>query len=345
MKELDLFRPFPFAVHLIVWLIYFTCSGFASIWRSGWENLPILLLLLPVSLVIAYGNRYLFKRIFIHQIRMGKLVLFNATGLLVLVSVAYLYSGGKQAWMESLIDAGRFYWHVAMLGLFLAVAEILRCFIYAWKASLLAHGREREVRIWISHFFGNITQWTMLAMLRNHDAVKYGNIGLQTGLYGLRVVESKANFFLPLDAELNALKDLMCTAPIKHLDFQVEGFTGGTMILSTVLLNLYCDMVKFGDFEEADTAYLHVIVEGKTLIIRAGNKISDEGLWSFGIGQTGLMRLRSVLLGQYREVLPILHQREGDRFLQEIRLPLRPKREHELAQASTSRGLLIKKSN
>lgn len=344
MAKAHLLKPFPVFIHMIFWIAYFLWIGPVNVLQYGKGHVCVMIGVMPVMLGIFYLNRYALRQLFLRGVRWKSMILSVLYFLLLLLAgYQVLYGHPNQfakrilkapdaptfAFTLYFIEVAGFYWTFAYKGLGMAAAEILfnlasaRFAYLKGKRKDLSEQRKRvHIRRWISHFLGNMTQSLVYGIKQGRSSAKlfesYGIIWAS----GIRIMARENNFFIPLDDELHHLQRLAIIYPMRSLQVQVSGDTHMVKIIPMMLLDLYKNMCKHGDFEHEQEAVFKVSCTPDRLIITNKNKIASRSAWIYERGGTGLKQLEGILHEQYAGAASMIHKAENNTFFLQIEILL-----------------------
>ena len=344
MAKTNLLKPFPLIVHVIFWIAYFLWIGVVNVIRHGSGHIWIMLAIIPVMLGISYLNWYGLRRFFLRGGR-WKDVAFSALYLLALLFVGYqiLYGFPNQFAQRILkdqdmltfhftmyfIEVISFYWTFAYKGLGMAAIEILFnlarsriAYLRSRRKDIAEQRKKVRMRRWISHFLGNMATSLVSAVKKGNATARMLESFAIIWAFGVRMMVRETKFSIPLDTELYHLKCLAVIYPISALEMKIEGDTQQVNVIPMILLDIYKNMYKHGDFEDGSEAVLNVSCHSDRLIITNKNKVAARSRWIYERGGTGLVQLRDILQEHYDVGAKMVHQQRGDIFYLQIEILL-----------------------
>ncbi|RZF58860.1 LytS family sensor histidine kinase [Sphingobacterium corticibacterium] len=332
MRNVYLLRPFPKAVHIVIWLFYFGWISYGNVSLHGPGHWKVLLLAVPLMLGIIYLNRYWLRKLVGRGKINKKTIIWMMVAILTVGIVLYLAlyvwptalirlvlpeGAVKGVWLYFL-DFTAFYWTFAWYGIGLGLLE-LAVNILKWESCTAAHRRlqisayqrQAELKRWLSHFMGNIAQH-MLQII----SIRGKSIEAYLALSGRCVrLMSRTNMMVPLVEELQDLTRLAGLFEDKPilLDLSIE--TEDYQIVPMMLLGLFKNMCKHGEFGEgALPAVFTVVATVDKLWIYTRNQVAEHSAWLYKEGGTGLDQLERLLHLYYGEKATLHHETEGDLF-------------------------------
>lgn len=140
MTKINLSKPFPVFIHVLLWSVYFIWISYVNIFKSGWGHLVVLAILIPVMLGIAYAHRYAIRHFLFKGFSMADSRLWLTLAiflLLLLLGYLWLYIYPNKAaqqilkdpqmtavgWTTYFMDFTAFYCTFAFKGLGLSASE------------------------------------------------------------------------------------------------------------------------------------------------------------------------------------------------------------------------------
>lgn len=322
-------KPLSTRFHLIFWGCYFGWISLVNIYKYGWWHVFVIMVMAPLMLGISYTNwawlrRVLFRRFTIQ--RMG--IVIGYFLLTALAAFLLLYEFPTELSRKVLknpklfkaadfgIDVFTFYMTFVLKGILILAIEI----IYNLSAGLFRHLgwkrihsleslKARLFRNWAVHFMGNLTQgFTRLARKRPAFLTR---IELFFGLeaYAMRTMNFRQSISGKLEDELFYLKQLMRLYGEHQIHLQSDIQEWNHPIIPMMLLSLYKNMVKHGDY--SDTSFesiIYVFSDTGKISISCKNRVSSQSAWIFEEGGTGLEQLTKLLRLEYGEAFSLIKQ-------------------------------------
>ncbi|MBD1431777.1 hypothetical protein H8B06_02985 [Sphingobacterium sp. DN00404] len=332
MRNVYILRPFPKAVHIVIWFFYFGWVSYGNISLHGLSYWKVLLLAIPLMLGIIYLNRYWLRKL-VGRGKLNKkttiwmLVAVLTVGLALylalyvwptaLIRLVLPEAAVKGVWLYFL-DFTAFYWSFAWKGIGLGLAELAvnilkwkRCTAEQRRDQMAAYQRQAELKRWLSHFMGNIAQHMLqIISIRRKSIEAY--LALSSRCVRLM---TRTNMMVPLVEELQdltRLAGLFDDEPIL-LDLAIE--TEDYQIVPMMLLGLFKNMCKHGEFGEgALPAVFTVIATVDKLQVYTQNQVAGHSAWLYKEGGTGLDQLELLLQLYYGEKATLHHETDGDLF-------------------------------
>lgn len=342
MVKAHLFKPFPIFIHIIGWVVYFLWIGSVNVMRYGAGHVWVMLGVMPVMLGIFYLNWFLLRQFFLKGIKWKGLVI-SILYLLLLLLIGYqvLYGPPNQfagrllksmddptfGFAVFFIEMAGFYWTFTYKGLGVAAAEIL----FNLTRARFAYVTERHndpseqrkrvlIRRWISHFLGNMTQSLVYMIKRGQRSVNRFESFAIIWASAARIMARENNFLIPLDDELRHLRRLEMIYPIRLLQMKISGHTQEIKIVPMILLALYKNMYKHGDFSGGAAAVFDIDCGPDRLVITTKNKIAVRSAWVYEKEGTGLDQLENILEEQYEGAANVVYKVENDIFFLQIEI-------------------------
>lgn len=317
MGKAHLLKPFPVFIHVIFWIAYFLWIGPVNIFKYGTGHVWVMIGVIPVMLGISYLNWYGLRQLFLKELGWKNVVFFVLHFLLLLFVGYQVLYGYPNAFARRVlkapdkpafdfviyfIEVAGFYWTFAYKGLGLAAAEILFNLVRERFAYLKEKRRDRteqrekiRMRRWLSHFLGNMTQSVAYSIRHGQMSATMLESYAVIGAFGIRIMAREKNFFVPLDDELYHLQRLAIIYPVDALKMEIKGDTQKVKIIPMLLLGLYKNMYKHGDFENGKEGIFSITAEVGRLIIITKNTIAARSAWMYERGGSGLLQLESIL--------------------------------------------------
>lgn len=344
MAKTNLLKPFPVITHVIFWVLYLLWVGSVNVMRYGISHIWVMLGLLPIMLGIFYLNWYGLRRLFLKGAGWRD-VAFSVLYLLALLFAGYqiLYGYPNEfarkilkdpetltvSFTMYVIEVVSFYWTFAYKGLGMAALEIL--FNLARSRIAYLRGRRKDIaeqrkkvrmRRWISHFLGNMATSLVSVVKKGNATARMLESFAIVWAFGVRMMVRETKLSIPLDTELYHLRCLAVIYPISALEMKIEGDTQRVNVLPMILLDIYKNMYKHGDFGEGSEAIFHVSHRAERLTIFTRNRIASGSMWLYEHGGTGLVQLRGILQEYYHAGAKMVHTQRGDIFYLQIEILL-----------------------
>lgn len=329
MIKQSLLKPLPRRVHFVFWTIYFFWISVVNIYKYGWGHIYVMLVLCPIILVVSYLSRswlrrLLFRKFEISQIRV-LLGYFLVTAFFVYL---ILYEFPTELSRKVLkktqifkladfaIDIITFYLTFALKGGLILIIEILynvivRIFIFLGvvRSNYMETTKVQGFRNWTTHFMGNLTQSFARLVRKTPSNLTRVDYLLKIEGYALRQLDFRNNILGDLQDEIKYLRLLMVLYDEKNIKLQLDIEDFDRRIIPMMLMSLYKNMVKHGDFSHGDTlAIISVSTFDGKLEIKCKNKISDMSAWIYGEGGTGLKQLHTLLRLEYGKAFSFLEK-------------------------------------
>lgn len=342
MARAHFLKPFPIFIHVILWIVYLLWIGYVNVLRYGISHIWVTLGMLPVMLGIFYLNWYGLRRFFLKGAR-WKDVAFSVLYLLALLFVGYqILYGHPNEFARKIrkdpdtqtfnltmyvIEVVSFYWTFAYKGLGIAAIEIL--FNLARARIAYLHGKHKDrsnqrkkirMKKWISHFLGNMTQSLVGSAKQGKATASMLESYAIIWAFGIRMMARETKFFIPLDTELYHLRRLKVIYPINSLDMKIRGDIRTIDVLPMLLLNIYKNMYKHGEFTDNSEALFHVTGHADRLTIRTENRVAARSRWIFEHGGTGLVQLEGILQQHYGSSATMMHKQQENIFYLQIEI-------------------------
>ena len=347
MTRTELLKPFQLKTHVLLWLAYFAWVIPVNIKRFGAEHLPVVSIGIVVMLVITYLNRYLFRRLLFRPFASRQMLVIIGYFVLSMTAVylwIYHFPGAvtrlllaepsQHDFVDFVIDFTTFYWSFGWKGVVIGGAEVLSNALRGWFVLLFIqrrlvqvnaqlegwrHNNDRqfEMRRWIGHFLGNLAQGAKYAATNGVSSFKVLLATNSLWSYGMRIMGRAEISLVPLETELAELRKLMEVYPDRQIAVRWPQQDSGYAIVPLMILTLYKNMVKHGDFspERQDRpASLAIDADKNSLIIRTDNAIAGHSLWMYEQGGTGLEQLEILLKQYFGESCAIAYHIHDGRF-------------------------------
>jgi len=325
----NILKPLAYRIHITFWAIYFAWITTVNVYKYGWGHLPVMLVVAPMMLAISYANRAWLRRMLFRKFS-GRhlftlLAYFMVTALVVFL-VLYQFPTGLSSkvlknpklfkFVDFGIDVLTFYLSFALRGVMILATEV----IYNLTVGLFQHlGLLREqsmeslkaqlFRNWTVHFMGNLAQsFTRLAGKRPFALTRIDLfVGLQA--YAMRKLNFGESMLGKLDEELFYLQQLMRLYDEKQIKLETDISDWSKPVIPIMLLSLYKNMVKHGDFTDISSqGIINIVVDTHSILIKCRNKVAASSQWIFEAGGTGLENLTRLLHMEYGEAFSLIRE-------------------------------------
>jgi|SRR5690606_34871118 len=350
MKRRHLLKPFPIYVHVILLSSYFICITSINIFKFGWGHLLVASVMIPVMLSIMMGARkvcrdalakksakrwWWYGAFCVGLYSLGYAVLYCFTN-----RFAEEIIDGSDASQKGLIpytvDFFGFYLSFAWKGAGLAFVEML---VSVGKHQFelrrmdntqgMARRRDLRMREWISHFMGNLTQSLVYALRTARNPFKIVEAYAVILAQGTRLMSVQGRLLVPLKQEIYYLGYLRKIYRQNNIKLDVPDDLDDVQIIPLLLLSLYKNMYKHGDFEEGWEALLRIKRVDNYVHINTTNKIANSALWIYGDGGSGLGQLELLLLDLFDKLAHISYDMQNEVFNLNIVIPVTYERKQE----------------
>ncbi len=325
----SILKPLSARFHFIFWGGYFAWISLVNIYKFGWGHVCIIILMIPIMLGISYTNRAWLRRALFRRFTLQRVGIMIGYFLLTALAVfLLLYQFPTELSRKVLknpklfravdfgIDVFTFYVTFVLKGILILAIEI----IYNLSAGLFRHLgwkrihsleslKARLFRNWAVHFMGNLTQ-SFTRLVRKRPAV-LTRIELFFGLeaYAMRTMNFRQHISGKLEDELFYLKQLMRLYGEHHIHLQSDIQDWNHPIIPMMLLSLYKNMVKHGDYSDSSfESIIYVFSDMERVSISCTNKVSSQSAWIFEEGGTGLEQLTKLLRLEYGEAFSLIKQ-------------------------------------
>ncbi|QRQ60027.1 MULTISPECIES: LytS family sensor histidine kinase [Sphingobacterium] len=337
MIKQSLLKPLSRRVHFAFWTIYFIWISAVNIYKYGWGHTYVLFVLCPIMLSISYLNRgwlrqLLFRKIEVLQV--SKLLsYFLVTAFCVYLALYEFPTELSRKILKNpqffkladfAIDIITFYLTFALKGGLILIMEILynvtvSIFIYLGlvRSNFREATKVKVFRNWITHFMGNLTQSFARSVRKNPSNFTHVDSLLKIEGYALRQLNFRNDILGNLQDEIKYLRLLMVLYDEKNIKLQLDIENINRRIIPMMLMSLYKNMVKHGDFSQSNIlAIISVSTFEDKLEIKCKNKISEKSAWIYGEGGTGLKQLQTLLRLEYGKAFTLLEKiNEGMYYL------------------------------
>ncbi|WP_437920279.1 hypothetical protein [Sphingobacterium sp. LRF_L2] len=331
----NLLKPLPLGIHVLLCAIYFSWVLPVNVYKYGWGHLLVMLLVAPIMLSITYLNRKWLKKMILRRFSIRKLLPLMAYFLLLLFGIYQLLYRYPNALTKRIlkdpsspdyllyfIDLLTFYVTFAKWGLIIAmlevscnVAKFLLLLLFSERDAWLMELRQDGYRIWVAHFLGNLCQSLLAVFKRKSKPIKRLSSFVAIWAYGVRVMSRKDNLFVPIEEELRCLRHLAILYKDRPIDISENVKGTAHLILPMLLLSLYKNMVKHGDFsKDAPQAIFKVESDERRLQVQCINPVAEDNAWRFEDGGTGLNQLAAILKVEYGASFSIASQLDDGIF-------------------------------
>lgn len=329
MIKQSLLKPLSGSVHFAFWAIYFFWILAVNIYKYGWEHTYVILFLCPIMLIISYLNRRWLRQLLFRKVQISQVIVligyFLATVFFVyLILYEFPTELSKRVLKnpqifkiaDFAIDIVTFYLTFALKGGVLLIIEILYNItvgIFIFLGLVRSNNREatkvKVFRNWITHFMGNLTQSFARAVRKNPSNFTHVDSLLKIEGYALRQLNFRNDILGNLQDEIKYLRLLMVLYDEKNIKLQLDIENINRRIIPMMLMSLYKNMVKHGDFSHSNIlAIISVSTFDDKLEIKCKNKISEKSAWIYGKGGTGLKQLQTLLRLEYDEAFTFLEK-------------------------------------
>ena len=329
MMRQSLLKPLSRRVHFAFWTIYFFWISVVNIYKYGWGHSYVILFLCPMILIISYLDRrwlrrLLFKKIQISQI--GVLLGYFLVTAFFIYLILYefptelsrkvLKSPQIFKLTDFAIDIITFYLTFALKGGLILIIEILYnvtvgIFIYLGvvRSNYLETTKVQIFRNWTTHFMGNLTQSFARLVRKAPSNLTHVDSLLKIEGYALRHLNFRNDILGNMQDEIKYLRLLMVLYDEKNIKLQLDIEDSNRRIIPMMLMSLYKNMVKHGDFSHGNTlAIISVSTFDYKIEIKCRNKISETSAWIYEEGGTGLKQLQTLLRLEYGKAFSFLEK-------------------------------------
>ncbi|WP_286733974.1 MULTISPECIES: hypothetical protein [Sphingobacterium] len=329
MSKDRILKPLSTSFHLIFWGCYFALISLVNIYKFGWWHVFVIIVMAPLMLGISYTNRAWLRRVLFKRFtmqRMGSVIgyfLLTALAIFLLLyefptelSRKVLKNPKLFRAVDFGIDVFTFYMTFVLKGILILAIEI----IYNFSVGLFRHlGLKRKqsleslkakfFRNWAVHFMGNLTQsFTRLAQKKT-SALARINLFFGLEAYAMRKMNFGQSISGKLEDELFYLRQLMRLYGEHHIHLQSDIQDWSHPTIPLMLLSLYKNMVKHGDFSDSSfESIIYVFSDTERVSISCTNKVSSQSAWIFEEGGTGLEQLTKLLRLEYGEKFSLIKQ-------------------------------------
>lgn len=350
MKRRHLLKPFPVYVHVILLSIYFICITSINIFKFGWGHLLVASVMIPVMVSVMMRNRKLLRDVL--RGKPAKHWWWYGAFCVGLYSLGYVVLYGfNNMFAEEIIDSSNasqkglipytmdflgFYLSFASKGAGLACAEML---VSVGKHQFnlrrldhtkgMARRRDLRVREWISHFMGNLTQSLLYALRTAKNPFMIFEAYAVILAHGTRLMSVQGRLLVTLKQETYYLGYLQKIYRKNSIKLDVPDDLGDVQIIPLLLLSLYKNMYKHGDFEGRREALLRVKRLDNYIHISTTNRIANSALWIYGNGGSGLGQLEHLLSDLFDNQARISYDMQNDVFNLNIEIPITYERKQE----------------
>lgn len=322
MIKQNLLKPLSRRIHFAFWFLYIFWITAVNIYKFGWDHLYVMLGLTPIMLIISYTNRnwlrsLLFKKIELRKIISALFYFFMAASVFYLLLYQFPTELSRKVLKTpqyfKIVDFGidilTFYFTYAFKGAFILMIEIL----YNLTTGIIIHLglvrldfqgtlKSQIFRDWVSHFMGNLTQSFVRLIRKVPSSIIRVDALLKIESYAIRQLNFRENILVNLENEIKYLRLIMCLYNEKNIKLQLDIDYYSTPVIPMMLLSLYKNMVKHGDFgDSTNTAIMSVSAFENKLLINCRNKIAPVSAWIYREGGTGLGQLRKLLCLEYKD--------------------------------------------
>lgn len=321
MIKQNLLKPLSRRIHFAFWIIYFLWVTAVNIYKFGWGHFYVMIGLIPVILIISYTNRNWLRRLLFKKIDLSETIKAIMYFLLVsYVTYLTLYQFPTELSRKVLknpqifrfvdfgIDILTFYFNFALKGAFILIFEILfnlteGIFKHLGLVRLNSQValKSQVFQDWISHFIGNLTQSFIRLTRKAPSTITRVDALIKIEGYAVRKLNFRKSFLGNLEDEIKYLRLIMHLFNEKHVKLRLDIEDYSTPVIPMMLLSLYKNMVKHGDFgDSTKTAIMSVSAFENKLFINCRNKIAPVSAWIYKEGGTGLGQLRKLLRLEYK---------------------------------------------
>lgn len=335
MRSIYLLRPFPKAVHIAIWIVYFGWISWGNINLHGINHVKVLLLVIPLMLGIIYLNRYGLRKLIVLQRISRKTIGWMLVTVLALGMVLYL---ALYVWPTGLtelilpetpihgiwlyiLDFVAFYGSFAGKGIGLGLAEATvsllqwrRSTVEQQRAQTIKLQRQAELKKWLNHFMGNIAQHMPQIIIAGGTSRKVIEAYVALTSRCIRLMARK-NMKVSLENEIHDLRRLADLFADNPIVLRLPHETYGYQILPMLLLGLFKNMCKHGEFGgDALPGVFTVTATADKLVVHTENQIAAHSAWLYHEGGTGLEQLERILYLHYGEDATLHYKKEDGLF-------------------------------
>ncbi|TWI15659.1 hypothetical protein [Sphingobacterium siyangense] len=322
MIKQNLLKPLSRRIHIAFWMLYLSWLTAVNIYKFGWEHIYVIIGVTPIILWISYTNRswlrsLLFRKIEFITIIKALLYFLSAAVVAYLtlyqfpteISRKILKNPQYFKFIDFGIDILTFYFTFAIKGAFILIVEILfnlsvEVFTHLGLVRLDSQValKSQVFQDWIAHFIGNLTQSFIRLTRKAPSTITRVDALLKIEGYAVRKLNFRKSFLGSLEDEIKYLRLIMHLYNEKHIKLQLDIEDYSTPVIPMMLLSLYKNMVKHGDFHDSTcTAIMSVSAFENKLLIYCRNKIAPVSAWIYKEGGTGLGQLRKLLRLEYND--------------------------------------------
>ncbi|TYR36922.1 hypothetical protein FXV77_07010 [Sphingobacterium phlebotomi] len=343
MRRRHLLKPFPVYVHVILLSIYFICITSINIFKFGLGHLLVASVMIPVMVSVIMRSRKLLRDVL--SGKSAKHWWWYGAFCVGLYSLGYVVLYGfNNMFAEEIIDSSNasqkglipytvdflgFYLSFASKGAGLACVEML---VSVGKHQFnlrrldrtqgMARRRDLRMREWISHFMGNLTQSLLYALRKAKNPFMIFEAYAVILAHGTRLMSAQGRLLVSLKQETYYLGYLQKIYKEGKIKLDVPADLGDVQIIPLLLLSLYKNMYKHGNFEDGRLALLRVRRVGNYIHISTTNSITDSAMWLYGDGGSGLGQLEHILRDQFANLVRISYGVQNEVFNLNIEIPI-----------------------
>ncbi|QIH35896.1 hypothetical protein [Sphingobacterium sp. DR205] len=329
MIKQNLLKPLSRRIHIAFWMLYFSWLTAVNIYKFGWGHIYVMIGVTPIILWISYTNRNCLRSLLFRKI---ELITIIKAQLYFLLTSAVVYLTLYQCPTEiskkilknpqifRIVDFGidilTFYFTFALKGAFILMIEILYnlttgIIIHLGLVRLDSQGtlKSQIFRDWVSHFMGNLTQSFVRLIRKVPSSIIRVDALLKIESYAIRQLNFREDILVNLENEIKYLRLMMHLYDEKHIKLQLDIEEYTRPIIPMMLMSLYKNMVKHGDFGDlAQPAILSISTVEDKILINCRNKIAPVSAWIYNEGGTGLGQLRKLLRLEYKDRFSLVEE-------------------------------------
>jgi hypothetical protein len=344
MARRYLLKPFPVYVHMLLLGIYFLYITGVNVFKFGWGHLLTTGVMIPVMLCIILLNRNMLRNLFSKR-PSNSHIGWYASFVVVLFGLGFVVLYGfpnklattmmdqSDASQKGLVPYGidflGFYLSFAFKGVCLAGAEMLfnvgkhQFYMSRMKGRhRMELRKEIRMRTWISHFMGNLAQSLLHALRKTDNPFKVFEAYAVILTHGTRVMSMRGSVLVTLEQEIYYLKHLRSIYRENNIQMDFPEDFMEAQIIPMLLLDLYKNMYKHGDFQNGQQGLLQIECIDNYITIKSTNKIANSSLWMYGDGGSGLGQLEHLLRDQFGGLARIAYYMQHEVFYLMIEIPI-----------------------
>lgn len=344
IKEQHLLKPFPLVVPVLLWGSYFSWIIGVNVYKYGWAHLPVTAVFVPLMASIIGVNRTALRGLFSKGLLKRGLKRY-VSFVLLLYSLGYMVLYGfpnrvalgllghaetfQKGWLPYTVDFLGFYLAFAIKGAGFAAVEMLYSTLRQWHCHLKERHKQQveikkdvRMRQWIAHFMGNLAQSFIIVFRKTDSPLKLFECYGLILAYGAQMMARRRQFYIGFQDEVYYLERLRTIYRQNAIKVEYGTPLTGVAVLPMLLLALYKNIYKHGNFENGQQALLQIKRVGDRLSIININKIAPSSAWVYRKGGTGLEQVERLLRDQYADAVKIAYRMHKDTFYLTIEIPV-----------------------